>query len=317
MLMIVDANSVGHAANAATRLTVGGKPTQAIFGTLNTVRDLSVKFKPSGIMMLWDGRAQWRYDLYPEYKANRNPDPNKKLKPYEIKKLKLREDYHAQRGDIARGLSLLGITQVFPKEDEADDLAGYLTGSLTGEVMLVSRDHDWLQLVKKNVSWFNPIDNELVKHSTFEAYTGYKHVSQFVAEKALMGDTSDFIKGVPGIGETAAPLILNHYRGGVGELIQEVKVAGEAWEPPTKELRRYRKKIIEFGLNKNGAMDVFYRNVKLMSLIDAPAPRRGTVSVVRSELNEGDFLEFCDEFAFYSIVRESDKWLRPFVKSEN
>lgn len=315
MLMIVDGNSVGHAANSATGLSAGGKPTQAIFGTLNTIRDLIVKFKPSRVMVLWDGRAQWRYDLYPDYKAKRTLDPDKKPKPYEIKQQKSREEYHEQRPDIVRGLSLLGITQILPQEDEADDLAGYFTRTISdGEIVLVSRDHDWLQLVKKNVTWFNPIDNEIVKHSTFETYTGYKHASQFIAEKALVGDSSDFIKGVPGIGKTAAPLILTHYRGGVAELIQEVEAAGDAWEPSTDGLKRYRKKIIEFGLNKDGARDIFYRNVKLMSLVDAPAPHKGTTSVIKDKINVDDFMEFCEEFAFYSIARKSEEWLEPFLE---
>jgi DNA polymerase-1 len=314
-IVMIDGNSVGRAANAATRLSANGHETQAIFGTMNTVRDMSLKFRGRPLV-LWDGLAQWRYDLYPEYKANRELDPNKQLKPYEIAAQKAKESYRKQRPHIIEALRLLGVRQVIPKHDEADDAAGYLSKQMSDEgkkIVLVSRDHDWLQLVNENVNWYNPVEKELVTKRTFEEYTSYKHPSQFVAEKCLIGDSSDCITGVAGVGDKCAPLLIHHY-GTMKNFFKEVESAGADWVAPTPELRRYRKKLIEFGLNTNGGIDIYERNLKLMSLLNVQKPK--SVEVIKSPFNNDEFVEFCHEFAFQSILRRYDDWIEPFKSKE-
>lgn len=311
-VILIDGNSVGHASNAAISLRVGDIETQAIFGTLNSIRDLKAKYSGFTPICLWDGRAQWRYDLYPEYKGKRKLDPNKIPKPYEIKAQKARESYHEQKPFIFKGLELLGVRQIFPDHDEADDLAGYLAKDFTDkgkQVVLVSRDHDWLQLVSSNVVWFNPVDNETVNANTFEEYTGYKEAMQFVAEKCLVGDSSDNIKGVSGIGEKAAQLILNHYDY-VGYMFEEIAKAGEDWTPPIKELNRYKKKLMEFAAEGSEGQKIFDRNYELMSLLDKRKP--SNITVIKGELQEEAFIEFCHELAFHSIIRKQDEWLSTF-----
>jgi 5'-3' exonuclease len=301
------------AANASARLNNGSIDTQAIFGSLNTIRDLTIKFKgiPS---VIWDGRAQWRYDLYPDYKAKRNLDPNKTPKPYEIAAQKAKESYRQQRPHIVEGLSLLGVRQILPKDDEADDIAGYLAGDMSAKgkkVVVVSRDHDWLQLVSKSVDWYNPVEKELVTAATFQEYTGYEDPMQFVYEKALVGDTSDCINGVQGIGPKCAPALIKHYGTPTG-LIDEVKSVGEDWKPPIPELRMFRKKLVDFGLNKNGGVDILERNMKLMCLLNVKKP--ASIEVRRTDYQQEAFVEFCHEFAFQSILRRYSEWIKPFEK---
>ncbi len=311
-VILIDMNSVGHANNAATRLTAGDLETQAIFGTLNSVRDLMMKYEGFTPIGLWDGRAQWRYDLYPEYKAKRKLDPNKVAKPYELKQQQARESYHEQRPYIIKGLQLLGVRQICPQDDEADDLAGYLSKDFSAKgkrVVLVSRDHDWLQLVDKSVSWFNPVDNETVTDKTFEEYTGYKHAMQFVAEKCLVGDSSDNITGVSGIGVKCAPLILHHY-GYPGYMIDEIRAAGDDWSPPIKELNRYKKKLMELAADGSEGEAIFHRNVKLMNLLDVKKP--SNLEMIHQDLDEYGFEEFCHSLAFHSILRKQEEWLAAF-----
>jgi 5'-3' exonuclease len=315
-VILIDGNSVGHASNAAARLSVGDLETQAIYGTINAIRDLMLKYVNHTPICLWDGRAQWRYDLYPEYKGKRKLDPNKIPKPYEIQQQKMRDSYYKQRPHIVEALDLLGVRQVIPQHDEADDLAGYLAKSYSKKgkkVILVSRDHDWLQLVDDNVTWFNPVDNQTVTQKTFQEYTGYKDPRQFVAEKCLVGDSSDNIKGVSGIGEKAANLLLNHY-GYVHFLFEEFEDLGIGWKPPTEELRRYKKKLLEFIAEGSEGRDIYDRNHKLMSLLDKE--KQTNVKVIRNSLREADFVEFCHEFAFQSIIRKLDEWLSPFKTKE-
>lgn len=310
-VLLIDGNSIGHANNASSRLSVGGIETQAIIGSLATMRDLMVKFDATPIC-LWDGRAQWRYDLYPAYKAKRQLDPNKTPKPYEIAAQKARESYRVQRPHIVRGLQLLGVRQVIPQDDEADDIAGYLAKDFSAKgkaVVLTSRDHDWLQLVDENVKWHNPVESELVTHHTFAEYTGYEHPHQFVAEKCLVGDSSDNINGVSGIGEKCAQALLAHY-GTVEAALAEIQAVGDQWTPPNKELSRFKKKLVNFALDTDGGIGIYERNQKLMSLLNVQKPT--SLRVVREPLNEEGFQEFCYEFAFQSILRKYDEWITPF-----
>jgi len=120
--LIVDGNAIGHAAHHATKLTSGGMQTQAIFGFIKTMRQLRQDNPDWRLMVLWDGKAQWRYDLHPDYKSNRDNDP---------KKVKDKEAYVAQRPLIARALNTLGVRQLTAMHHEADDMAGYFVEKLT------------------------------------------------------------------------------------------------------------------------------------------------------------------------------------------
>lgn len=314
--ILVDINSVGHANNASPRLNVGDLETQAVFGTLNYIRDIKDRYGRSNVICIWDGYAKWRYDLYPEYKGKRKLDPNKTPKPYEIEAQKRRESYREQKPYMAKGLELLGVTQLMPQDHEADDVAGFMSVSLSKKgkkVLLVSRDHDWLQLVDKNVSWFNPVYNETVNSSLFKEYTGYKEATQFVAEKCLVGDTSDNINGVMGIGAKAAPLILNHYKH-PSFMICEIQAAGDSWIPPIKELNRYRNKLTAFAANDSDGQKIFNRNYRLMSLLEVEKPRN--VEQLKTPFNKSGFEEFCHEMAFHSIIRKQKEWLKPFTRQE-
>ena len=93
--ILVDGNSVGHAAHRGTKLRAGDLETQAIYGTLHTIRNLKRR-KPNWTpMVLWDGRAEWRFDLHPLYKSNRENDDKKRAE---------RESYKQQRPYIATAL---------------------------------------------------------------------------------------------------------------------------------------------------------------------------------------------------------------------
>lgn len=312
-IALIDANSIGYSSNSTAKLSVGEVETQAVYGVLNSVRELIVKFgyKP---IMIWDGHAQWRYDLYPEYKANREAKADKELKPYEIAAQENRASYKRQVPNIIRGLSLLGVQQIIPKGDEADDVAAYLANHYAAKeiaVMLVSRDHDWLQNVNNYVSWYNPVEKHVVTRKTFQEVTGYKHPFQFVAEKCLLGDTSDNITGVNGVGKACAPLLINHY-GSVKAFLSEVKLDSAEWKAPTPELKRYRKKLIEFGLNINGGIDIYDRNWKLMNLLNVEKPKN--LKIIKDPLDEAAFKSFCQELAFHSIIKKQQEWLSPFVR---
>lgn len=325
---IIDGNSIGHAAHRATKLSVGGRPTQAIFGFIKTMRDMKVKHKDFTPMVLWDGRAQWRFDLHPLYKSNRDNDP---------KKVAEREAYQQQKPTIIEALASLGIRQVTVATHEADDMAGYFVGQLTAkpgnEIILSTGDHDWMQLVRPGVTWMDHRDEaKIVTFDKFHEKTGYATPYAFLEGKCLHGDTSDVISGVGGIGEDGAPLVLAEF-GSVREFWRRCD-SGE-YTPKKKALLNLWKGCSEFTKEQWAAqytgdpadakalkkhMDewpgqgriIFGRNLRLMQLLKPIPPKKEDVKVIQKPFNAEWFKQICEDHAFLSILNNFETFIQPF-----
>src|SRR5437762_9766451 len=152
--LLVDGNSLGYASQQATKLTCGGMETQAAFGIIKTLRTALMETPDYNPFVLWDGRAEWRFKLHPEYKNKRSDTPEK---------VAMKESYAKQKPFIERLLSTLGVRQMTAYKMEADDLAGYFVHKLSADpsnmVGLLSGDGDWVQLVRRNVWWKDPRDD--------------------------------------------------------------------------------------------------------------------------------------------------------------
>lgn len=298
--LLIDANSIGYANHNMNPLTVGGKQIQAVFGMTKQTRNLRQAFPDSDILMLWDGRAQWRYDLLPEYKGKREDDP---------KKVASREAYREQRPLIGQMLKLVGIKQMIVSTHEADDMAGYLVKTLgansSNEIVLVTGDHDWLQLLQPNVSWYDPRqDGKWVTMKTLTDKTGFLTPYALLQGKALAGDSSDNISPVAfrGIGEKTAPVFLAEF--GSVENFYRMVDSGEF--TPTK--------AAHIKLLTPEARAAFKRNMSLMNLLEVGKPDPKDVKVVRGDFDESGFKRFCEDLQFHSLLRDFSTFTRPFRK---
>ncbi|WP_391485298.1 PIN domain nuclease [Acinetobacter baumannii] len=117
LIILVDANSIGYAAQHAIKLYSGSMQTQAVFSFIKTMRELRQRYPHAGMVVLWDGRAEWRFEREPSYKSNRKSDPRMQQE---------HDAYKAQCPFIKRALKALGIKQMTSAIHEADDLAGIL-----------------------------------------------------------------------------------------------------------------------------------------------------------------------------------------------
>lgn len=289
--ILIDGNNQAHIHNNVGRLSVGSLQTQAIFGYTKAVRSLKAVHFGCRLLNLWDGRAQWRFDLLPNYKSNRDVDPKAVAKKEELTK---------QRPYIERMLKSLGIDQMLVSTHEADDMAGYLVTNSTEPFELITGDKDWLQLVRENVTWFDPVNEVRITHANFLDKTGYFTPQEFLQGKCLMGDSSDVISGVGGIGEKGAPVFMAEHRN-VAEFFRKVE-SGE-YVPKGKVMERFA--------TKEGKL-AFARNYKLMSLRNVPKPKPENVSIIRGQFNEDEFLGLCEELNFSSITRDRHEFLKPF-----
>lgn len=208
--LLVDGNGMGYYHQQSDKLHNGEIEVQAAFGFVKNVRRYSsiLHARP---MILWDGFSSRRRDFYPDYKANRNDDPD-------IKKMK--EGFAAQKPYIIKIMTALGVIQLVAKDAEADNLAGMLVSRMasqltTEHIYLLTGDSDWLQLVREKVSWVSLREDAKNKQVNFEQFaelTGFATPRAFLEAKALQGDKSDNISGVGGIGAGGAKELLHEWK---------------------------------------------------------------------------------------------------------
>ena len=303
--LLVDGNSIGFAAQGSTKLSAGDNETQAIFGTLRTIRLIVERFQQLTPIVLWDG-VSWRKKICPEYKANRD----KEVKSATDKKMAdLRASYKKQRPHIARALKHLAVPQMAALNMEADDIAGMLVRRYRPQnngLVLVTADKDWLQLIGPRTVWFDPIHDRKVTLGNFREHTGVANVRQFLELKALTGDSSDNLCGVGGIGEKGAKELIETYGSVQGFL--------NACLDGSCDVAGLPKKFRDFQDEKLPGRGIFARNIQLMNLIDPPPVVVNQPALTKGAFDPDAFRAICEEFLFRSITRDFATWLEPFSR---
>ena len=196
-LMLIDGNSLVNRAYYGVRplSAPDGTPTNAVFGFLNILQRLLDDEKPDALCVMFDRREPtFRHKHSEAYKATRKPMP---------------DDLAAQMPVLKDVLDALGIERRELSGWEADDLLGTVSriGAERGwECVVVTGDKDALQLVGDHVRVLN-VKTRMGQTETVN-YTPERFREEYgfdaphmVDLKALMGDTSDNIPGVPGVGE--------------------------------------------------------------------------------------------------------------------
>ncbi|GAB3422729.1 DNA polymerase I [Erwinia aphidicola] len=214
-LILVDGSSYLYRAyHAFPPLTnSAGEPTGAMYGVLNMLRSLLLQYKPSHVAVVFDAKGKtFRDELFEAYKSHRPPMP---------------DDLRAQIEPLhtmvkAMGLPLLAISGV-----EADDVIGTLAlaAEKMGKPVLISTgDKDMAQLVSPNITLINTMNNAILGPDEVEEKYGIPP-SLIIDFLALMGDSSDNIPGVAGVGEKTAQALLQGL-GGVKDIYDNLdKVA--------------------------------------------------------------------------------------------
>lgn len=204
-LMIIDGSSLLFRAFFALPplKTALGVPTNAVYGFLTMLIKLYEEINPDYIAVAFDkGRQTFRTEMYSEYKGNRPDAP---------------EDLRPQFSLIQDVLKSLGICVIEQDGFEGDDILGSLSkqfGSDELTIAIITGDRDNLQLVDKHSSVFltkKGISDMLeVTVENMEELYGYGP-DKIIQMKALMGDSSDNIPGVPGVGEKTALKLITEY----------------------------------------------------------------------------------------------------------
>ena len=195
-LLAIDGNSLLNRAFFGVRLLTArdGTYTNAIFGFLNILLKLEREYQPDGVAVAFDvSRKTFRHEQYEAYKANRKGMP---------------EELAVQLPLIKEILSALGYPILTCEGFEGDDILGTVSRRCMARgdtCVIASGDRDILQLVTEqvSVSLAKTKEDLLYTPETFRAEYGFDAI-HIVDMKALMGDSSDNIPGVKGIGEKTA-----------------------------------------------------------------------------------------------------------------
>lgn len=204
-IIIVDGNNLGWMAFGITPLSYKGKRVEAIFVGLNMIRSYLREFEPDGFYLVWDGgRDKDRLALYPDYKKRR-----KELTKSEMKE---RSSFFDQLRELQDVMTSLGVIQYRVKGKEADDVIYEVMNKSIkegAEILIVSTDKDFYQLLGKDVDVYNPVKKKIIKVKDVEEKYSIP-VSYFIDFKALAGDSSDKLPGVKGIGPKWATWLINN-----------------------------------------------------------------------------------------------------------
>ncbi|VAX77182.1 DNA polymerase I [Serratia symbiotica] len=182
--------------------TSAGEPTGAIYGVLNMLRSILLKYQPSHIAVVFDTKGKtFRDEIFAKYKSHRP------LMPVNLS---------VQAHPLHAMVKAVGIPVFITPGVEADDVIGTLAmqaGIIGDQVLISTGDKDMLQLVKENVILINTINNTIL--GPHEVCGKYGIPPELIADfLALKGDASDNIPGVPGVGQKTAKALLQ----GVGGL---------------------------------------------------------------------------------------------------
>ena len=255
-----------------------GEPTNAVFGFLQILRKLLRDDKPDHLGIAMDVSSDTvRKEQYEEYKANRRPMP---------------EDLRPQIGWIREVVEAYDIPLLELPKYEADDVLGTLAKKAVAagyEVILLSPDKDLFQLVGEGVSLQHTGRDKLYDPALVQEDFGVPP-ERVIDVLALMGDASDNVPGVPGIGEKGAKNLINEY-GSLDALLERAE-----------EVKRksYREGLIEHRDKALLSRDLVTIHTDLPIEFDPEALAVGTP-------DHGALADLCWRLDFRSLAKEYEE----------
>jgi len=238
-LYLIDAMALAYRAHytfiSRPLINSKGKNTSAAYGFTNMLLKLIEQHDMEHIAVVFDAPSEsggtFREDLYPEYKAHRDPPPEELL------------DNLPYMKDIVRAMDI----PVLEEEGvEADDVIGTLARRAEedgAEAVVVSADKDFQQLLSEQISIYKPArgdrDFETITAASFEEENGFAP-ARFADQLALWGDSSDNVPGVPLIGEKTSAKLLREYGGVEDVLAAADDVGGKRGESLTEHADQAR-----------------------------------------------------------------------------
>jgi len=215
-LLLIDGNNLAFRVHWTHRtLTLDGMPVSLLYGFFRSLIYLRKKFPGHLVIVAWDSRSKRREAeskagvqkrLIPTHYKESRHDPDREIPP-EI------EDMFEQMDPLREALKLIRVLQVRASGYEADDVIYSLAKRNEvegGHSTVITSDHDYLQILTEQTKVYDAMKDEFWSPDVFRGAFGFEP-ALWVDCGALMGDKSDEIHGVPGIGEKWALKLIQQY----------------------------------------------------------------------------------------------------------
>ena len=282
-VVLVDGNNLLFRSYYATAYTGNimrnrdGFPTNGLYGFVNMINKIVAEENPKYMMVAFDIGKTFRHEKYKDYKGGRRETP---------------EDLKVQFPIAKKILTAMGIKYLECEGYEADDIIGTISSWCDKdpeyEALIVSSDKDLLQLISEEtvVKLLKPKDYIMMDKATFIQTYGFEPI-KMIDLKALMGDASDNIPGVKGIGEKTAIKLLTQYGSldGIYENIDNIKGSTHEKLVTGNEDAYYSKELV-----------TIYREVPLNITWD---------DLLYGDENTNELIQLYNELNFYSLLKKA------------
>lgn len=320
MQLLIDGNNIAYRSFHTPQgnlTTKEGEPTGVMLGLLNSLKGYLERFPETtnAIVVFDGGKAQWRKDIYPAYKANRSygEDPEEKAKF---------DGLFKQIDLLNEILPQMGVHSIKIKGQEADDIIALICKAVVKysdgkeNVMIVTSDKDMLQLINKNVSVYSPYKDRVISPLNFYEETGITQ-DAYVGYRAMVGDTSDNIFGVQGIGDKTAKNLMDTYghidnilnaKGDDKVKLLKSKRTARIFETDSLKALAINNKIMNFNHipYDPDVEDVVHAAIGVYMGPEEEAP-------FPLSFNSGAFKKFCMRWQFLSILSNYIPYVSPFM----
>lgn len=300
---------------AYPNLTIDGKPVGAFYGFAKTIISLLKEYQPENLIFAQDSREKtWRHEIFGEYKAGRPPmEDNMKIQiPLILDWCKLVTNNCL----IAPGYEADDIIHTVAEQFVGETTDGLFKGG-DDEVYIFSSDKDLYQMLNSPKIHFIRTKNGYGLEHFGQTEFIKKHEldpKQWVDYKALVGDSSDNLKGVTGVGPKTAVKILQG-SGNLFNLFQYLELDASGFRQTDFALKKdsiQDKKLLRFLDKIKEDQDHVRQTYKLAMLQDVP-----DLEVVEKDWNLENSVDVFEEYHFSSLVKEVETFDEKELESES
>ncbi len=291
-------------------LNDNGVPVGGLTGFLRSLAYAIREVNPTRVIIVYDGAggSQRRRKIHSDYKSNRKP--GKRITRWDAFKnaSEEKESMKIQFSRLLEYLDFLPINVISIDRIEADDTIAYIAHTLLDkEVTIMSADQDFLQLVNDRITVWSPTKKKFYTPRMVEADYGIP-AHNFLMYKVLMGDKSDNIEGVKGLGPKKLPKIVpDLFTQQTLDLDFILEHAGKGEEPMHKRISE--------------SADQLQLNEELMDLKNPPVSGELKLKIARlieapiNLLSRNDFIIMYNDDQLGNAIKIPDLWLKEhFIK---
>tara|TARA_R110000803_G_scaffold210833_1_gene284112 strand:- start:389 stop:1420 length:1032 start_codon:yes stop_codon:yes gene_type:complete len=313
-ILVIDAmNMLIRSFSLLKAMNPSGHHIGGLVGFMRSLGYVTRIFDPTRVIVVWDGKggSANRKNIDPNYKANRATSRITHWGLYDSKA----EEQEALIEQLYRTqdyLECLPIQQIMLEKLEADDIIAYLAKQASKnskKITIVSSDKDFLQLVNENINVYAPIKKKVFTSSNIVDELKVLPENYNIV-KALLGDNSDNLQGVKGLG---IKTVLSEWK---SFAYDENATLQDVWDHCEKQMEAKKpKKIFAKIIHNWDRVETNYELMNLHETVLDDREKNAILDIVKENVNSlqtGAFLHLLDQDKIEGITRNTEGWLENF-----